>query len=85
MAKIIFNAQLYNSRIRIKALSGRLGPFIFRTYANGLITAYYKPRKNEPLSSHLRANYEALSNQLREMIEPLGLSITSIHTNLPEP
>ena len=85
MPKIIFHAQLYNPRIRIKSLSGRLGDFIFRTYQNGLITAYYKPRKNEPLSSHLRANYEALSSKLREMITPLGLSISSIESNLPEP
>ena len=83
MEKIIFNAQFYNQGIRIKSLSGRLGSFIFRTYANGLITAYYKPRKNEPTTSHLRDKYEALSRQLREMIEPLGLSLVNIRTNLP--
>jgi hypothetical protein len=85
MEKIIFNAQLYNSGIRIRSLSGRLGNFIFRTYQNGLITAYYKPRKNEPLSRLQRDNYETLSRQLREMIDPLGLSISSIKSNLPEP
>ena len=85
MAKIIFNAQLYNQGIRIKSLSGRLGNFIFRTYNSGLITAFYSPRKTGSMSVQSREQYEALSCQLREMIDPLGLSITSIHTNLPEP
>ena len=80
MSHIIFNAQFYNPKRRIKAISGRLGDFIFRTYPNGKITAYYKP-KNEPLSSQPRAVIESLSNQLRETADELGLTITSINCN----
>ena len=81
MAKIIFNAQLANTRRRIKSISGRLGDFIFRTYQDGKITAYYKPQplKNEPISSQCRANFDAISKQLREMADQLALTITSIN------
>ena len=84
MQKIIFNARLHNTKQRILALSGRFGPFIFRTYKNGLITAFYKP-KNGSLSGDYRSIYESLSNQLREIATDLALQITSIETNLPEP
>ena len=85
--EIIFNARLQNTGHRIKSLSGRLGPFIFRTYQDGLITAFYKPKntaKNESLSVHSRSVYESLSSQLREMASMLSLKIISINTNLPE-
>ena len=83
MSKIIFNAQLLNTRRRIKSLSGRLGDFIFRTYQDGRITAYYKPRppkrKNEAPSSQYRADFDAISKQLREITDQLALNILSIN------
>lgn len=84
MSHIIFNAQMHNTGQRIKSLSGRLGPFIFRTHRSGLITAFYKP-KNGSISGQCRSIYESLSSQLREITDMLALQITSIETNLPEP
>ena len=87
MDPIIFNARLKNTGRRIKSLSGRLGPFIFRTYQNGLITAFYKPKKaarTEANPSHNRADFESLSSQLREIAYMCALQITSIDTNLPQ-
>ena len=80
MQKISFSAQFYNPGTRIKSISGRLGPFIFRTSKNGQISAYYKP-KNGSLSSHSAANYESLSSHLREIAADMGISITSINYN----
>ena len=79
MTKIKFSAQLHNSGKRIKAISGRLGFFIFRTYPDGKITAYYKPPKNKPLSNRYRADYESLSKQLRELADHFGLTIKHIN------
>ena len=76
MARIIFNAQMINSGRRIKAISGRLGNFIFRTYKDGKITAYYSP-KHLPISEHCATNVLAIIDQLREMTDQLGLHITS--------
>lgn len=76
MAKIIFNAQMINSGRRIKAISGRLGDFIFRTLKDGKITAYYSP-KSLPISKHCATNMLAIFDQLREMTDQLGLHITS--------
>ena len=79
--RIIFNAQMANTHRRIKSISGRLGDFIFRTYHDGHITAYYKPKpqKNETPSSQCRANFDAISSQLREITDQLALSILSIN------
>ena len=79
MRKIIFNAQLYNSGLRIRSISGKLGNFIFRTYKNGKITAYYKPSHHDSLCGHDAAIIESLSNQLRLLADQLGLSITHIN------
>ena len=76
MSKIIFNAQMLNTGRRIKAISGRLGNFIFRSYKNGKITAFYKP-KHVPLSVQCATNMLAIMDQLREMTDQLGLYITS--------
>ena len=79
MKKIIFNAQLKNSRKRIKSISGRLGEFIFRTYKDGKITAYYKPRKNRFPSGGHRGYYEVLSRLLRDIAAQFDLTITQIN------
>ena len=76
MSKIIFNAQMINTGRRIKAISGRLGNFIFRSYKNGKITAFYSP-KHVPLSVQCATNMLAIFDQLREMTDQLGLHITS--------
>lgn len=76
MSKIIFNAQMINTGRRIKAISGRLGNFIFRSYKDGKITAYYSP-KHVPLSVQCATNMLAIMDQLREMTDQLGLYITS--------
>ena len=84
MQTVTFNAQLENTGHRIKALSGRLGPFIFRTYKDGKITAFYKPRITRlagPSSGQCASNFEALCFQLREITTDLGLSIVSINYN----
>ena len=84
MQTITFNAQLANSHQRIQSISGRLGPFIFRTYKDGRITAFYKPKVTPlvlPSSDRHRSNYEALSSQLREITSDLGLTIVSINYN----
>ena len=78
MSKIIFNAQLRNTYTRIQSISGRLGDFIFRSCKDGKITVFYKP-KHLPLSYQCPTNHEALSNQLREITDELGLIITSIN------
>ena len=94
MTKIKFSAQLHNSGKRIKAISGRLGLFIFRTYPDGKITAYYKQPKNterppveaggvasaeEGITCRYRADYESLSKQLREIADHFGLTIKHIN------
>ena len=76
--KIIFNAQLYNTGRRIKAISGRVGNFIFRTYKDGKMNVFYSP-KYKPLSSRYRVNFESLSNQLREITDDLALVIIAIN------
>lgn len=80
MTQVTFNAQLTNTGHRIKSLSGRLGPFIFRTYKDGKMTAFYKPKKGAS-SVQCASNFEALSCQLREMTSDLGLTIVSINYN----
>lgn len=82
---IQFNAQLINSKKQILSLSGRLGPFIFRTLQNGLITAYYKPKSSsdKQLSRPHRENIETISRQLREITDQLGLSVKSISAQNP--
>ena len=82
MEKIIFTARLHNTGQRIQSISGRLGPFIFRTHQNGLITAFYKP-KNGSNTYQSRINYVSLSYQLREITDIFALQITSIESNLP--
>ena len=52
----------------ITKLSGRIGDFIFRTYPNGKIFAFYKPR-------HSRLNPETVSNHFREITNALRLEI----------
>ena len=79
MSKIKFNAQLINSGKRIRSISGKLGPFVFRTYTGGIIKAYYKQPKNDSPSVHSRSIIESLSVQLREIAEQLGLTITRIN------
>ena len=76
MSKIIFNAQMHNSGRRIKAISGRLGNFIFRTFKDGKITAFYKP-KHLPISDQCATNMLAIFDQLREMTDQLGLHIVT--------
>ena len=78
MEKLIFNAQLTNSKRFIKALSGRVGSFVFRTYPNGLITAYYKPAKNRALTGDCREKYEILSREIREIADQLRLNVSKI-------
>ena len=51
----------------IRALSGRIGNFIFRT-RNGKISAFYKPKKNRSIAV-------PISVQLREITDPLNLII----------
>jgi len=82
MAKTIFNARLIDTGHRIASISGRLGPFIFRTLPDGRITAYYKP-KHGASSTRYRSNYESLSVQLQEIADQLGLTVTSINYNQP--
>ncbi len=76
---IQFNARFYNTQKRIRAISGRLGLFIFRTSKSGQISCYYKPRKHDPLPNHSRTVFESLSNQLRDIALDLGLYITSVN------
>ena len=77
--KIIFNVSFHNTRRRIKSISGKLGPFVFRTYPDGKITAYYKQPRNETESSRYRANFDALSKQIREIADQLALVIIAIN------
>ena len=79
MNKLIFNARLFNTGRRIKSISGRFGLFIFRTYKDGKIAAYYKPRKIDSISDRSRTNFGSLSNQLREIADNLALTIVSIN------
>ena len=53
----------------IRALSGRIGNFIFRT-RNGKISAFYKPKKNRSIAV-------PISVQLREITDPLNLIIVN--------
>ena len=82
MQKLTFNAQLANSKKIIKSISGRLGNFIFRTYPNGAITAYYKPSKKHPLTGDYREQVEILSRQLRDIADQLRLTITHFTYNI---
>ena len=52
----------------ITKLSGRIDEFVFRTYPNGKIDAFYKPR-------HSRLNPEGISNRFREITAALRLEI----------
>lgn len=76
---ITFNAQLSNTQRRIRSISGKLGLFVFRTYKDGSISAYYKQPKHGPLSDQSRVNFGSLSDQLREIATELALSILSIN------
>ena len=53
----------------IRALSGRIGNFIFRT-RNGKISAFYKPKKNRSIAVPMPV-------QLREITTYLNLEIIS--------
>lgn len=82
MPKIIFNAQMANTGHRITSISGRLGNFIFRTYKDGRITAFFQPRKNESITFQCPSILESLSSQLREITHDLGLSIVSFNFDI---
>ena len=73
-----FNAQLKSKHIIAESLHGRLGPFIFRTYPDGVIRAHYAPRKGAS-SGRSRVNFESLSGQLREIAASMGLEIMQIN------
>ena len=73
-----FNARLKSKHTFAEALHGRLGPFIFRTYPDGVIRAHYAPRKGA-LSGRSRINFESLSGQLREIAASMGLEIMQIN------
>ena len=70
-----FSAHLKSHNIFAKSLSGRLGPFIFRTYSNGDIRAYYMPDSSTTQSI---PDYESLYTQLREIVGTLNLEIIQI-------
>ena len=73
-----------NSFKRIKSISGKLGPFIFRTHKNGIITAYYRQHKHPHSTSNPRDIIERLSNELREIADHLGLIITDFNVDYDE-
>ena len=52
----------------ITKISGRIDEFVFRTYPNGKIFAFYKPR-------HSRLNPEGISSRFREITDALRLEI----------
>lgn len=72
-----FNAQLKSHNIFAKSLSGRLGPFIFRTYPDGDIRAYYMPKIDSSTTQSI-VDYESLYSQLREIVDTLNLEIIQI-------
>ena len=72
-----FNAQLKSHNIFAKSLSGRLGPFIFRSYTDGDIRAFYMP-KNDSSTTQSIVDYESLYSQLREIVDTLKLEIIKI-------
>ena len=49
-----------------RAIKGRIGDFIFRTYKDGRISMYFAPAKH-------RTNPEPSSDQLREILKLLNL------------
>ena len=52
----------------ITKLSGRIGDFVFRTYPNGKIFAFYSPQDDRP-------NPDPISVQFREITSKLNLEI----------
>ena len=76
-----FNAQLKSNHTFAESLSGRLGPFVFRTYPDGVIRAHYLPKRRKNGSSTVQSivDYESLYSQLREIAESMGLQITQIN------
>ena len=78
MKKIIFSARLHNTRKRIKSLSGKLGPLVFRTYNDGHIDAYLNP-KHAACTGDCREYIEGLTRLLREVADSFALIITDIN------
>lgn len=79
-----FSARLVSADKQVAAVSGRIGDFIFRTFKNGRIFAFYAP-KNGSKTSRYRANYESISNQLREITASLRLEIVVVNFEKDEP
>ena len=78
MNTVKFTAELICPTRIFSALSGRLGDFIFRTYPNGKIFAFYSP-KHRASSSRSRENIEAISSRFREIIGDLQLEIVRLN------
>ena len=80
---IKFTAELICPTHFLSALSGRLGDFIFRTYPNGKICAFYSP-KHRASSSRSRDNLESISSRFRAIIGDLQLEIVRLNFNTAE-
>ena len=60
----------------IATLSGRIGNFMFRTYGNGKITVYYKPkRKNTTGMDRDWTENGPIMDELREILRYFHLEI----------
>ena len=60
----------------IVALSGRIGNFMFRTYKDGKMTVYYKPkRKNTTEMDREWTENDSIMDELRGMLMYLRMEI----------
>ena len=61
----------------ITALSGRMGDFMFRTYQNGKIIVYYKPKNRNNTTVMEREWYEndTVMARLKQITDALNLQI----------
>ena len=61
-----------------QSIRGRIGDFVFKTYKNGKIFAYYMPRRGKrakPDPDQSRSNPDAISVRFREITDSLNLQI----------
>ena len=68
-----------------KSISGRLGNFMFRTYQDGKIIAYYKPKKkNTPTMDRDWTDNGPIMAELKSITDSLNLIIVKDEGNNKE-
>ena len=60
----------------IRGLSGRMGDFMFRTYKDGRIRVYYKPKgENTPIMDQQWTDNGPIMDRLRSILQSLNMEI----------